>query len=198
MVTIFGILLLVLCLDVVAGLVTVKVVDGIDKLSTDSVVVTSSGAPVDSALQIQHSFPHPFEEPYFLLFLTNQCFTYSAERWEYSFCPFRNVTSKRNLGHKINVVGVWGHWQNPKEGFYRMEYVNGSVCEGGEQFKQDSVDSAPPRLMKASVTIACARSPSDIALSYSTKIISVDDGQHCFIEMVLSVPIACSLLAKEQ
>lgn len=92
---------------VVQGVPSVKIVEGIEKYSTD----TTAGTFTDST-SLPYVQPDPFTGPSSLYFLTNRCFMTSAERWEFFVCPFHNVTQRRVLGAKLNLLGVWGQWNH--------------------------------------------------------------------------------------
>lgn len=52
--------------------------------------------------------------PQYLSILNTQCYFVSVDRFEYSLCPFQNVTQRRVTGGKPTLLGVWGTWTEPE------------------------------------------------------------------------------------
>jgi hypothetical protein len=79
----------------------VRIVEGIDKLSDkDQSNYNMEDNPI----------PDRISGPESLYFLRGFCFSKSVERFEYSFCPFNNVTQRRIIGQRSTIIGVWGKW----------------------------------------------------------------------------------------
>ena len=97
----------------------VKIVEGVDH---PSIVVDSS----------QIIPPYPPRGPACLSFVLGTCFTLAkADRFEYTVCPFHNVTMKRSsISSSSVLLGLWGgaSWQLPDA--YVQEYSAGHYCRG--------------------------------------------------------------------
>lgn len=72
----------------------VKVVDGIDKKGERG---SSSG--------LSYSEPEQISGPEALFSLNGHCFLASVDRYEYSVCPFQNITQRRVIGPSATLLG---------------------------------------------------------------------------------------------
>ena len=78
----------------------VKIVDGIDKWSGKDGVTTPN---------YEYHIPDLLYGPENLFFLNGRCFQRSFNNFEYSVCPFQNVTQKRHIGQSSHLLGIWGN-----------------------------------------------------------------------------------------
>lgn len=147
----------------------VKIVDGIDKLSS------SEDNNLDAVI------PEALSGPESLYFLNGLCFMKSIERFEYNVCPFQNVTQRRITGNYPTILGVWGNWVEPRGGtnqiktYKTMNYIDGKSCGDG------TVDTK--------LELECGHDgPFDV--------LGVDDSAFCSYSIRLGVPLACSLFIK--
>jgi hypothetical protein len=89
--------LLITCAVTLSEVHEVKIVDGADKKPDRG---NSDGlAYVDP-----HSIP---TGPQALLMLNGLCFSAHAERYEYTLCPFQNVTQRRIVGTRATLLGTY-------------------------------------------------------------------------------------------
>lgn len=169
-------------------LVSSRIVEGIDKWSTDSVVISSSSS-ADSNQVSPAPVPDPFSGPINLSFLEGNCFSINQDRWEYVFCSYQNVTSKRIMGQKVNLLGVWGHWsQNSMSDIPNMEFVGGQGCNGEDSFLTGEKSPKDEKETRVSVSLVC-----DNPTIESVSILSVEENE-CHYRLRLGLPISCSLL----
>ena len=98
----------------------IKIVEGVDHPSI-GVVDSSQSIP-----------PYPPLGPACLSFVLGSCFTLAkADRFEYTVCPFHNVTMKRSsISSSSVLLGLWGgvSWQLPDA--HVQEYSAGHYCRG--------------------------------------------------------------------
>lgn len=165
-----------------------KIVEGIDKWSTDPVVHTPN---TDSSFTMSPSPVDPFSGTINLSFLQGSCFSSTQDRFEYTLCPYQNVTSKRIMGQKTNLLGVWGNWQASNDNKpSMMKYVDGQPCTDDNMMGGESKEITPGQLTVTSVEIVCTYTkPIE-----SVTILSVEETSVCSYHIRLGVPIACSLL----
>ncbi len=111
--------------------VEVKIVDGVDKKGERG---PSTG--------LSYSQPDPFSGPEALTVLNGLCFTAAIDRYEYSVCPFQNVTQRRLIGpsstllgtslpsEKLIISGIWGQWltNETSQNYDTMIFINGQTC----------------------------------------------------------------------
>lgn len=148
------------------GVKNVRIVEGVDKMSIKD-------EPYPDAI-----IPDPLSGPESLYFLNGLCFVKSIDRFEYSVCPFQNITQRRITGQYGNTLGTWGSWiiddtSGPKD-FRVMKYNDGKSC--GES----KVDTT--------LILECGNEDFDV--------LSANDSVFCKYIIKLGIPIACSLLRK--
>mmetsp|Transcript_8590 Transcript_8590/g.12825 ORF Transcript_8590/g.12825 Transcript_8590/m.12825 type:complete len:198 (-) Transcript_8590:519-1112(-) len=80
----------------------VKLVDGTDRKGDRG-----------SSDSLSYSEPKYMVGPEALMFLNGLCFKEVLDRYEYSVCPFQNITQRRLIGTRSTLLGVWGEWQFP-------------------------------------------------------------------------------------
>lgn len=167
-----------------------RIVEGIDKWSTDSVVITSS--PQNSHARI----PDPFSGTINLSFLEGSCHSILEDRWEYTVCPYQNVTSKRIMAQKTNVLGVWGHWttkqldESTSRKYPIMEYTDGQGCNGEDSFLTGEKSLKDDKETHASVTLVCSSDDRKIDHIRVLSVVETD----CHYRFELGLPIPCGLL----
>ena len=74
--------------------VEVRFVEGIAKIEDTS-----------ANMQEPHQTPDPIYGPEALFFLDGTCFHSSYEKYEYTFCPFQNVTQRRLTNARPVLIG---------------------------------------------------------------------------------------------
>ena len=143
----------------------IKIVDGTDKIS---------GSGHDSG--IQYISPDPFTGPEYMASLNGLCFTASADRFEYSVCPFHNVTQRRVTGGRPTLLGVWGDWDSANIGANpRMLFFRGQAC--GQATRRATIEVIPG-------------SPDDFRVDAD----SIDESPACHFNMRFHVPFPSELL----
>mmetsp|Transcript_11167 Transcript_11167/g.11595 ORF Transcript_11167/g.11595 Transcript_11167/m.11595 type:complete len:278 (+) Transcript_11167:60-893(+) len=146
----------------------VKVVDGIDKKGERG---SSSG--------LSYSEPEQISGPEALFSLNGHCFLASVDRYEYSVCPFQNITQRRVIGPSATLLGVWGQWSlnETYQVYDTMIYSNGQTC--GRKGRS------------AKLVLSCGHPTFEIFSK------SVKESSTCEHEMILGIPLACNLLTKK-
>ena len=144
-----------------------KITEGVDKLVADS------------GNQLQLTIPDSFYGPEILSILVRSCFMKSHERYEYTVCPFHNITQRRVGSTSVaNLLGVWGHWeleinQDSEYAVYsKLRYFDGELCGIREK--------------RSFLNLRCDQDNFEIT--------NVDDSVHCDFNFEINVPIPCSML----
>ena len=165
--------------------INIKISEGIDKMS-------------DKEEQADPVIAEAFSGPSSLSFLNNNCFKSHLDRYEYTVCPFQNVTQRRTVGQsKPIVMGVWGKWVFDEENsiidangsvssmkmYNKMEFVDGKECGGNE-------------VHQSILHLDCGNDDAAGGLSVpsAVTITEIDESIHCKTFFYLNVPISCSLL----
>jgi len=189
-----------LCL---AGSVNIRILEGVDRMST-----------VDDT-SIPYVVPAPRSGPESLSFLSGACFTNSFDRYEYTVCPFQNVTQRRNSAVKPVLVGLWGHWRTTQSPLH---------IDKGEKTKPKSrygdvsptTESTPVEPSAATTLVEpdvryynimeythgrnCGVDGDSTVTVYlqcehsGFEVISLDSESTCAYSLTLGLPIACNLL----
>lgn len=97
----------------------IKLVDGVDK--------KGERGP-NNGLTFHE--PDLLSGPESLFFLNGFCFFATQDRYEYSVCPFQNITQRRIIGPSATLLGVWGEWTRNEthQRYDSMTYSNGQTC----------------------------------------------------------------------
>jgi hypothetical protein len=178
---------------------TVKVIDGIDKLADSS-----------DHLKLEFVQPAPFKGPLSLSFLQQSCFIKSFDRYEYTLCPFYNITQRRVSAtqSKQTLLGVWDDWVQPLRDNY-IEHHDHIVTTSTNTVRNNAATSDGIRpfkkyhIQKYSEGRSCSdgKSNSHVILyldceheSEEFQILSVEDAAYCDFTMHFSLPISCQLL----
>lgn len=149
--------------------ISIKIAEGVDRV------------PDRSTSLLAYNVPGPFWGPDILAYLNGQCFMKSVERFEYTFCPFQNVTQKRSTGSRPTLLGIWGEWvipdlSNEPLQYTKMTYSKGQACGQAERV--------------TTVEIQCNASQFGILENGVTEIAP------CRYQMKFGIPISCDLLGK--
>lgn len=96
--------LLITCAVTLSEIHEVKIVDGADKKPDRG---NSDGLAYVDPYSISTG-------PQALLILNGHCFNAHAERYEYSVCPFQNVTQRRIVGTRATLLGTLQHVNSPE------------------------------------------------------------------------------------
>lgn len=178
---------------------TVKVIDGIDKLADSS-----------DHLKLEFVQPAPFKGPSSLSFLQQSCFIKSFDRYEYTLCPFYNITQRRvsTTQSKQTLLGVWDDWVLPLRDNY-VQHNDHIITASTNSIRDRAANSNGIRsakkyqIQKYSEGRDCSdgKSNSHVILyldceheSQEFEILSVEDAAYCDFTMHFSLPISCHLL----
>ena len=126
--------------------------------------------------------PFQFYGPPTLGFLDGMCIKHEVGRFEYTICPFQNITNKRVSSHRISLLGRWDGWSpfgsDDPTLFYNyslMQYGRGDACGGDTK--------------TATLVLGCGELYSKV------EVVDVDENiGPCDYSIVLGLPIHCSLL----
>lgn len=146
----------------------IKIVEGIDKISSKE----------DS---LESVVADPISGPESLHFLNGVCFKKLVDRFEYNVCPFQNITQRRITGNYPTILGVWGSWLHENQqtsqilDYKTMNYVEGKSCGDSK------VDTK--------LVLDCEHKGD-------FEITSVDDSTFCTYVIRVGLPLACSLFKK--
>lgn len=184
--------------------VNVRIIEGIDKKSDKD----------DN--KIDYVEPDRISGPSSLYFMQGSCFTGSFDRYEYSICPFQNITQRRTTALKPQLIGLWGDWKTSTSPTHTQKIVNGepkAISSGGSgqdiastvhmPASDTQADSAQYRYYNTMVYPKgrnCGVEGESIAYVYlqcehtDFEVISVDSEASCKYSMTLGLPISCDLL----
>ena len=195
-------ILLFLCTQVlwIADAVTGKIVEGVDRKSDKD----------DTT--IPYVVPSAFSGPDSLSFLSGSCFTSSFDRYEYTLCPFQNVTQRRTTAMKPVLIGLWGEWKTTNSHIHAEKI-------GAEKRKSKIGEAATTEPVPATVPTApadpnswyynimeypngrnCGVDGDSITTVYlqcehsTFEIVSLDSEASCAYALTFGLPISCALL----
>lgn len=192
-----------LCLFGAAIAGNVRIIEGIDKKSDKD----------DS--KMDYVEPDKISGPPALYFMQGSCFAASFDRYEYSICPFQNITQRRTTALKPQLIGLWGDWKTTDGPTHREKMIKGEHKAVGNTENQESISSV--------ATPATSAAESDVSVKYYTtmvypkgkncgvegesiayvylqcehtdfEVISVDSESSCKYSLTLGLPIPCDLL----
>lgn len=162
----------------------VKITDGVDfKLNDGGFSDTDTDSVAD---------PDPVYGPESLYFLNGHCFSKTSGRFDYTICPFQNVTQRRSIGQRgSTLIGVWGDWLttinstfHPIHGedfqlrhYNAMRFVDGKNCGDGRQHYSSVLN------------FKCDYEKED----FDVLGVEEDESNSCNFVITLGVPLACSL-----
>ena len=126
--------------------------------------------------------PRQFYGPPALGFLDGICIKHEVGRFEYTICPFQNITNKRVSSHRISLLGKWDGWTihdstdpNLLYNYSLMSYGRGDACGGDTK--------------SVTLTLDCGEEFNAL------EVVNVDENAGpCGYSIVLGLPIHCSLL----
>eukprot|EP00428_Durinskia_dybowskii_P061162 CAMPEP_0170383032 /NCGR_PEP_ID=MMETSP0117_2-20130122/15262_1 /TAXON_ID=400756 /ORGANISM="Durinskia baltica, Strain CSIRO CS-38" /LENGTH=158 /DNA_ID=CAMNT_0010638715 /DNA_START=164 /DNA_END=640 /DNA_ORIENTATION=- len=150
-----------------------------------------------------------------LAFLKGSCFMGSFDRYEYSLCPFQNVTQRRTTAVKPQLLGVWGNWRTTnslvhksKKGQNKRSKANSKGNDEDEE-KYEDIETSPVSEDEASrnyyniMEFANGKNcgvATGIATVYlecehdKFEIKSIDSESNCEYALTFGLPISCDLL----
>ncbi|XP_017269892.1 glucosidase 2 subunit beta [Kryptolebias marmoratus] len=110
------------------------------------------------------------------LFLSGQCYKLQVYEYNYTLCPFNQVTQKSTTGTEVSL-GMWGMWAGPPKNHYsQMVYENGEPCwQGGSR--------------TTTVTLTCGT---------ETGLRSAKEPSKCQYIMDFQTPVACQPVLKQR
>lgn len=175
----------------------VKILEGVDRKSDKD----------DNSLEYVE--PDPICGPTDLYFLKGSCFVGSFDRYEYTICPFHNVTQRRTTAAKPQIIGLWGHWTTTNSPIHLYKGQKGkpspatiasetntaagtvSIPEGQSLAYYNVMEYTHGRNCgqgsgSTTIYLECARSKFEV--------VSIDSELNCEYALTLGLPIACHLL----
>ena len=175
-----------------ATIKNVKIVEGVDIVATIVESITSTATMEEDDI----AFPDPIYGPEDLYFLNGRCFETTVGRFDYSICPFQNITQRRSIGQRgSTLIGVWGYWlpslsnssyiptvpgnmrDQQLADYTSMRYIDGKSCrEGRQRFSAD-------------VLLRCDNGGE----GFQVLSVEEDEGNACRINISLGIPLPCSL-----
>jgi hypothetical protein len=142
-------------------------------------LVTGTPAPVPTPTPLPKPSllrqPRPMTGELALQTLYGRCFPFKERNYEYSFCPFHNITQKdvsAAWGAFYGVLGVWDDWQD-----------NGGQATPTSQLYSDGTECGFKRRL-ARVHISCGGS--------EPRVLSVSEPSTCEYTFQFECPEACS------
>jgi hypothetical protein len=78
--------------------------------------------------------PNLMSGPKGLNFLKGSCFSEWFDRYEYTVCPFQNVTQRRSLGVKPSLIGLWGQWKTSSKPYISSKATNSNSNQKSNAF----------------------------------------------------------------
>jgi hypothetical protein len=126
--------------------------------------------------------PFPAVGPVVMSILHLSCYELQIDRFEYSVCPFVNVTQRRVISSVPVLLGTWGGVYYNHGPNLVQEYQNGHHCKGTLMYR-------------SVVRFTCDGDPE--ALDEETLPALVDvatDEEGCTITATLATPFPCALL----
>lgn len=180
---------------------TVRILEGVDRKSDKD----------DNSLE--YAEPDPMYGPRDLFFMKGSCFTNSFDRYEYTVCPFQNVTQRRTTAMKPQVIGIWGNWKTTTSTIHEHK---------GHQKNSKHANNVAQLAPTVDTEVASVISSVDAAhtyfnvmeytngrncgqgLGYTTvylecghnkfAVLSVDSELNCEYALTLGLPLSCNLL----
>lgn len=197
-----------LCVTSTVHAVSVRIIEGIDKKSDKD------------DTKLDYVEPDRISGPPSLYFMKGSCFTGSFDRYEYSVCPFHNITQRRTTALKPQLIGLWGDWKTSPTPLHTQKVVNSetksvSSGESNRGFASIASTTLSTESTQAGGAITdymyfntmvypkgknCGVEGESIAYVYlqcehtDFEIISVDSESSCKYSLTLGLPISCSLL----
>jgi hypothetical protein len=131
---------------------TVRILEGVDKKSDKD------------ENKLEYVEPDPMYGPNSLSFLQGACFMGSFDRYDYTVCPFQNVTQKRTTAMKPTLIGIWGNWKttsspiHAQKGQQKVKEGRGRNrnTAGASNTPSTTLDAAASTEATAAVTTAAA------------------------------------------
>ena len=196
MAQILGQLLALIIISSYVSSVSIKIIDGIDKYSDRD------------ENQLAFIQPNIFTGPETLLFMKGSCFIQSFDRYEYSICPFYNITEKRISGLKSSLLGIWKEWDIE---INQQQNINGNTEDIHNHANMTNHNDNLPLIhseldyyykQRYNDGKLCSndKNHSNVILQFECNypnkitIISVEDTDMCEYKIRLGLPISCSLL----
>lgn len=139
---------------------------------------------------VAHEPPAQFSFPS-MVDLDGECFSLSADEYEFNVCPFQNVTQHFPAFHVHFSLGIFEGWNEDEHTFSpHMSFIHGS----GE-----SCPNASTGEKRSTKLFFGCLSPADIATGSDPRgVLSFDDGDGpdlttCQFEMTLHLPRLCNM-----
>jgi hypothetical protein len=150
--------------------------------SIPALAPSPSGSSRSSA-PTAYRLPHVASGPPTLLSLAGRCFsttqTTAGRSYEFTICPFENVTQREASSawnSFFGILGIWNDWEKPEAthlGEIRGSFTDGTDCGGKRR--------------QAMVTLACS-GPAGLRI-----IKAISEPRTCEYELTLACPEACDI-----
>ena len=193
-------ILVVSCIVLLSTAVNIKIVPGVDRKSDKD------------ENKLEFVPPDPMYGPRSLYFLKGSCFTGSFDRFEYSVCPFHNVTQRRSTALKPTLIGVWGNWQITTSPTVQHKSIPKSrgrgnpISEPSSEEANSALQTHTPlqdyyNIMEYRQGRNCGNGDGLTTIYLQCEhskfeVISVDSEVTCDYALTLGLPLACSLLTE--
>lgn len=185
-------LIIIVNFSYVKTIKNVKIVEGVDTIAATVESITSAATMEEDDI----AYPDPIYGPEDLYFLNGRCFDTTVGRFDYSVCPFQNITQRRSIGQRgSTLIGVWGYWLSSASNssfittgpeimraqqiaeYTNMRYIDGKSCrEGRQRFSAD-------------VQLRCDYDGE----GFQVLGVEEDEDNACRINISLGIPLPCSL-----
>lgn len=130
-------------------------------------------------------------------YLRDTCFIAALDRYEFNYCPFRNITQRRIMGNTVSYIGSFYRYQEPilldeTVPLYRYSSVE---YRGGKCVQDENVD------LKSIVNYVCnedEKKNDNLIFDYNNfGIVTVDESVQCKYTFTFNVPLPCAVLTTE-
>ena len=139
-----------------------------------------------SVAPLQPPEAHPAVGPVAMSVLRLSCYELQKDRFEYSICPFVNVTQRRVISSVPVLLGMWGGIYYNDRGSLIQEYQNGHHCKGTLMYR-------------SVVRFTCDGDTEALEEEMLPALVDVStDEEGCTVTATLATPFPCVLLRTDQ
>ncbi len=155
-----------------------------------SLLYYQSSPVVEAQISLVSSTMQPIES---MIYLRDTCFIAALDRYEYHYCPFRNITQRRIMGNTVSFIGSFYRYQDPvlldeTVPLYRYSSVE---YRGNKCVQDENID------LKTIVNYLCNeddRKSTNLSFDYSSfGIVAVDESVQCKYTFTFNVPLPCTV-----
>ena len=149
---------------------------------------------IETPVSFVSSSMQPIES---MIYLRDTCFIAALDRYEYHYCPFRNITQRRIMGNTVSFIGSFYRYQDPVlldeiAPLYRYSSVE---YRGNKCVQDENVD------LKTIVNYVCNeddRKSANSSFDYgSFGIVAVDESVQCKYTFTFNVPLPCAVFTTD-